>query len=231
MSNTPTPRTKSAQIFMAMPLAFGALLMVAVGILALLVWRGGVATGPRLAIALQGECAAEALPTIEQRIASMGLGDPEVATVAGGVSVIVTLPGQDVGHEQATIPRTLGRAGVLSVLDGETPLAEAITIEGAGLQLDENGVAMAVVELPRETARQIGTYVHDHPDGVLTILLDGEVVAQRPNTALLETTELRIIGEQTAPRDRMRAAADQIIVLQHGPLPCDLDVVKVETAE
>ncbi|MEL6348124.1 MAG: hypothetical protein AAFV53_33760 [Myxococcota bacterium] len=233
MTNKPiTARSDPARMFMAMPLVFGALLMAAVGLLAFLVWRGGTPVGPRIAVTLSGQCFDTAQPLIRRRVAGMGLGEPVFDRDGARLRITATLPGIDAEREQRQIPIRLSQVGALSVFDGEEPLMEGSQgVESVGLQLDENGAAMAVVELDKDVARALGTHVHDHPDGALTIRLDAEVVAQRPNSALLETTELRIIGEQTLPAERMQAAADQVIVLQHGPLPCAIEVVEVRAVE
>ncbi|MFT4976747.1 MAG: hypothetical protein ACI8S6_002652 [Myxococcota bacterium] len=223
----PAPRPKKAQLFMAMPLVFGSLLMVAVLLLAVLIWMGSPVRGERLSIRLEGACADAARSHVEARIATMGLGDPEVVVEAGALVVSVTMPGQDPEREATVLPGVLGQAGMLEVRDGAEVMLERGAISGAGLQLDENGAAMAVLELKEAAAGVLAERVKGNPQGSLSILLDGVVVAERPNTMLIDGTELRIIGSEQTPRARMAAAVDQVIVLEHGPLPCALVVGEV----
>lgn len=237
----PTPRPPEAQVFMALPLLFGALLMVSVLTLGVLVYRGFSPQGERLSMRLEGACAAEARPVIEARIATVGLGAPEVVLEGERVlRVTATLPGQDPDQERTAIPRLLSRRGWFGVRakgkgkgegEGEGELVSGEAVVGATLQLDESGVAMAVVTLEEAVARALSAHVLADPGGALTLWLDGELLAERPNTARIVGTELRILGSEGAPRARMAAAAAQVVVLQSGPLPCDLAVAEVVRVE
>jgi len=216
---------------MALPLAFGAILMVAVMVLAFLVWRGGTPVGPRLTITLAGSCATEAAPMVKHRAEAIGLGDLIFDAAGETITLTVTLPGKDPDQEREKLPRLLGQRGILSARVDETEvLIEAFTLENIGLQLDESGLGMAVVALDSKQAKGLSRHVNDHPDDVVELLLDDVVVARRPNSALISSNELRIIGEETAPIARMQSAADQVIVLRHGPLPCTLSVEDVSDA-
>ena len=64
----PTPRTSRESLFMAAPLVFAVLLMLAIGVLVFLIWRGGVATGPQIHFVLEGTCAKEVKPLIDARM-------------------------------------------------------------------------------------------------------------------------------------------------------------------
>jgi len=231
MSETPSttlqPRTSQAQLFMAMPMLFGALLMASVMVLGGLVWMGGTPTGPRVTITLQGSCAAEAGAMVESRVSAMGLGAPVVEAQGDDLRVTVTLPGLDEARERTALPALLGQAGRLAVRDGGELVLDSEGVHSAGLQLDENGSAMAVVEMTKPAAAVVDARIRASPDGALSIWLDGVQVADRPNTMLIDGTALRIIGADSTPKVRMAQAADQVILLQHGPLPCDLAVGSV----
>lgn len=223
----PKPRPKRAQMFMAMPLLFGALLMVSVMILGVLVFVGFTPRGERLAIRLEGTCAAEATPIVQRRINAIGLGDSMIAQEPNALLVTATLPGQDAERERAVIPGLLGQAGLLEVRDGEDVLLDQSGMKDAGLRLDENGAAMAVVELTSAAAESLNRHIIATPEEELGLFLDNVLVAMRPNTKRIDGTELRIIGDDPSPHARMAIAVDQVLVLQNGPLPCDLTVSSV----
>ena len=223
----PKPRPKRAQMFMAMPLLFGAFLMVSVFTLGVLVYVGFTPRGDRLTIRLEGACAVAAEPLVIGRIDAIGLGDPVVEQVPGALVVTATLPGQDPDRERAVIPGLLGQAGLLEVRDGEDVLLEQSGMTDAGLRLDENGTAMAVVELTTAAARSLNEHIIAAPEEELGLFLDDVLVAMRPNTKRIDGTELRIIGDKVLPHARMAIAVDQVLVLQNGPLPCGLTVGSV----
>ena len=53
---------------MAAPLVFAFMLMFAIGVLALLIWRGGAITGPNVHFVLEGDCAKKAQPLVDARM-------------------------------------------------------------------------------------------------------------------------------------------------------------------
>jgi hypothetical protein len=109
-------------------------------------------------------------------------------------------------------------------------LVAGSAVEEASLQLDESGMAMAVITLEPETAATLAAAVKAAPAGMTTLWLDDELLAERPNTALVQGRDLRIMAASGTPRERMAAAADQVVVLQSGPLPCALTVAGVVPA-
>lgn len=228
MSDTPpAPRPKSAQMFMAMPLLFGAVLMGSVLVLAGLVWVGGTPDGARITVTVTGQCIPDAQPLIVQRMDAMGLGDPVLARTGDALQIDLTLPGRDPQREQTTVPQVISQRGWLEVRNADTVLMDRESVKDASLQLDENGSAMAVLEISEASASTLDAHVRAHPTDMLDIVLDGDVVATRPNTKRIDGSSLRIIGDDPSPRARMALAADQVIVLQNGPMPCELVVDSV----
>lgn len=214
-------------MFLALPFLFGSLLMVSMLVLSGLVYWGFTPDGERVSIRLEGACVEAARPQVEARIAALGLGAPSVSAEGSALLIEATLPGQDVDRERTVLPGMLGQAGMLEVRDGDEVVLDRSGVTGASLQLDENGAAMAVLELSEAAAKALDARVRAAPEGRLSIWLDGVQVADRPNTMLIDGTSLRVIGADQTPRARMAAAADQIIVLENGPLPCALAVGSV----
>jgi hypothetical protein len=220
--NALPPRSEAFRRFTAAPLIFALLMMLATGALAALVVRGGQAAGPRAVLAFTGECAAVAAPVLAARAAAIGLGDPVQSVGAGRLELTATLPGlpDDLTH----IPALLARPGRLRIGPAEAPLATEADIAGAEVRLDEGGLPYAWVTLKPEAAGRVdAAFAAAHGDST-PITIDGVVVADRPNNAL-EQSGLRIITQVAMPsRERMRVAADQAIILSHGPVPCVLSV-------
>jgi hypothetical protein len=224
--NALPPRSEAFRRFTAAPLLFALLLLLATGALAALVVRGGQAAGPRARMGFTGACAAEAAPFIAARAAAIGLGAPEQALAGDRVELTATLPGlpDDLTH----IPALLARPGRLRIGPAEAPLATEADLASAEVRLDEGGLPYAWVSFKADAALRLDEAFAAAHSGSTPITIDGVVVADRPNNAL-EQAGLRIITQAAMPsRDRMRVAADQAIILSHGPLPCALQVGPAE---
>ncbi len=218
----PPPRSQQLSRFMAMPVLFATALMLATAVLAGLVWWGGSADGDRVTFDLTGRCAADAAPLVEARMGEVGLGDPTLQRVGDDrLRVTATLPGLD--DDRAHIPGLLGARGWVDIARGDTVVLDRTAVTEASIRLDEGGAAYAWLDLTREGVEALEAALAADPDGELTIRLDGETAAIRPNTRGIKDDGIRIVspGEMT-PRTRMRIAADTVIRLNHGPLPCGL---------
>jgi len=210
-----------------MPVFFGSLLMAAVLLLYVLVWRGGVADGERVGISLTGSCAQHDEAMVTRRVAAIGLGEPEIISTPNTIQIVATLPGQDPQTERDEIPELLGRAGRIQIKADDRVLATETDIDEAVLGLDESGIAMAKLVLDRNVAAMLSEHMEDSPLGVIRIYMDGEIIAERPNSMSFSDNEIRVIGLDSNPAKRMRDAASQIIIVNHGPLSCDLEVASV----
>jgi hypothetical protein len=206
---------------MAAPLIVATLLMIATVTLAALAWFGGTADGDRVSIRLEGACAAEALPMVQARAESVGLGDPEIALDAGAVVVTATLPGLD--DDATAIPRLLSRRGWLEIRQGDTVVLDGSKVKEASIRLDEGGAAYTWIDIDKESVAPFQAALDADPEGELTFHVDDELAAVRPNTRGIKDDGLRIVAPgEMLPAARMKIAADTSIVLTHGPLPCAL---------
>ena len=218
----PKPRPKIASLFMTLPILFGGGLMISVLALGVASWLG----------VLEGACAEDAVPFVQKRIEATGLGDPVVTPQAGRLVITATLPGQDPEVERDSIPRLLGAAGQLTVQDGEQILLSREDVDRAELQLGDSGESMAVVFITEASQERLNVAINADPEGTLQIRLDGALLVERPSVGRVVELELHIIdaGEVT-PKQRMRAAIDRVLVLEHGPLPCGLTVAAVTASQ
>lgn len=215
------PRTTPMRRFMAAPLLFATALMLATAALVVLVWIGGTPEGARVSIPLRGTCAAEARELVAARAAEIGLGDPQLEVRDGALVVTATLPGLE--DDEAKIPALLAARGWLEIAQGDTVLVDRTAVIEASLRLDEGGTAYTWLDLMPDTVPTLEAALEADPEGDLTIRLDSEIAAIRPNSRGIKDGGIRVSspGELT-PRERMRIAADTVIRLNHGPLPCAL---------
>lgn len=215
------PRSAALSRFMAAPLIVATLLMIATVTLAALAWFGGTADGDRVTIRLEGACAAEALPDVEQRAASLGLGDPEFALEPGAILVTATLPGLD--DDATAVPALLAQRGWLEVRQGTTVVLDSDAVIEANIRLDEGGAAYTWIDLRPEAVAPFQAVLDADIDGELTFHVDDTLAAVRPNSRGVKDDGLRVVAPgDMKPAQRMKIAADTSIVLTHGPLPCAL---------
>lgn len=215
------PRAAALSRFMAAPLIVATLLMIATVTLAALAWFGGSADGDRVTIRLAGTCAADALPMVQARAETVGMGDPELALDGGAIVLTATLPGLE--DDATSIPRLLSRRGWLEVRQGDTVVLDGSKVKEASIRLDEGGAAYTWIDLDKQSVAPFQAVLDADPEGELTFYLDDEVAAVRPNTRGIKDDGLRIVAPgEMLPGARMKIAADTSIVLTHGPLPCAL---------
>lgn len=217
------PRSASFQRFMALPVAFAVILMVATGVLAMLSWFGGSATGARAHMVFQGTCAAEARPLLAARAEAMGLGEPEWSLVGDRLELTATLPGLD--DDLEAVPRLLSRRGLLELRRGTTVVVSRDQVEGASIRLDEAGAAYTWIDLSSAGIEALEAALEADPEGELAVISDSTAAIPRPNSRGVADDGIRVLPVAETPGQRMRRAADLAIVLTHGPLTCDMDVV------
>jgi len=206
---------------MSVPIAFGGALLLALLLLGINIYIGGTASGQRLQIQLEGSCVAEALPIIQARATTIGLGDPVFQEDGMSLTVEATMPGLE--DDAVAMPRILSRSATLEILGGDAVLATHADLETSELDLDENGMAYSGLTFTEDTTAKLRAYIQDQPQDYLVVMLDGDVVARRPNTIALEE-EFRVLMEAALPAERMRNAADITILLTHGQIPCEMSV-------
>ena len=222
------PRSEAFQRFMAAPLIVASVLMVATATLAVLAWIGGTADGERLQIDLQGSCAPSSLPLLAARADELGLGDPRVSEVAGGVRIEATMPGT-ADDEAQHVPELLARRGALTAGPPTAPIFTRDNLELAQIRLDESGLPYTWLELDDTALAALAAAAEADPDGEMALQVDHVTAPPRPFHKTVSDGGIRLLPGDGPTRDRMRVAADHAIVLTHGPLPCDWRVGSVST--
>lgn len=226
MSQNPIPRSKGAMLFMAAPIVFGGLLFLAVGTLALLVWLGDTADGERVRMKFQGECAEDSVPIIRERISTIGLGDVSISSETTVIDVVATLP--SIENARNDIPLLLSRKGVLSVQDKDGVVLEQINITSATLDQDESGMPYTKIVFEEKQRKYLAEKVRQDPEGFLYFYLDDTQIVKRPNHNLVRSDELRLRSLEGGKKQQLKVTVDWSIVLEDGPLPCQIEVVSVE---
>ncbi len=222
------PRPAEVQRFMAAPLILASLLMLATGTLAVLSWIGGTADGDTVRMTFAGTCAAEAAPFVEARANAMGLGTPRVSVESSGLSVVAQLPGM-ADNERDHVPAVLARRGWFVAGPAHAPIFDRAGIDEASIRLDESGMPYTWLDLKPLALEALEAAAKADPEGEMAISLDGHTAPARPFNKPINENGIRVLPGDGLTRDRMQVAADHTIVLTHGPLPCDLQVVSVET--
>ena len=221
----PVPRSKGAMLFMAAPIIFGALLCIAVGLLALLVWMGSSADGERVQMQFSGECIEQARPIIEKRMDTIGLGDVIVSQNETSLSITATLP--DIENAKDNIPQLLAQRGVLGVRNDSEWVFESLEVLSSSIEQDESGMPYTKVILEETVRKRLETEVQQHPKGFLYFFLDGREIVQRPNHNLIRSDELRLRSIVGGKREQMHVTVDWSILLEHGPIPCTVTLKQI----
>ncbi len=217
-----------ALAFRALPVVFALFLAVNVLALFLLGRMGGTASGQRLQVEFQASCAEQAAPLIQARADAMGLGDPEWTVSGDRIRMVATMPG--LPDEDTAVPALLAQPGHLEVRSGDHVLATDDDVSDAGVQLDEAGMPYTDLTFLPDALGRLKEAVDGNPDGTLDFYLDGQLLAQRPNTIHVTDESLKVIAGVGTTRERMRRAADRAFVLDHGPHPCPVTVASVSPA-
>jgi hypothetical protein len=211
------------------PLALGSILAISAMSLFLMGWLGGSASGDRVVIRVQSECADEWAERIAARGLSVGLGDPRVEVQGDTVTYTATLPGKEDDH--VAMPALLTQVGKLEVFHANThgtgPIGEALAITEDIVQvtfsLDARGHPFVDVDFQPHAAERMG----GEPQKML-YFLDGQLVDSWPGRMPFEGQTIRLQPRGASKRDNMRNAVDWNIVLRDGPGPCGVQNVSLE---
>ena len=222
------PRSKAASMFMAAPIVFASILMLAIAVLAFLAWRGGTASGARVQIRFSADCMTDAAPMILARVEELGLGAPQSQLSESALELTATLPGLE--NDREDIPRLLSQRGTLRVLDEETELATEEDIKSVSLDLDETGMPIVKVVFDPTVHQALAKHIDENPREELTIAIDKADQIVRPNSAKLGE-DLRLVAQGGDTRAQMKKSADRTIVLNHGPIACEVTVESVKDVE
>jgi hypothetical protein len=213
-------------LFRAAPVLLAVAFVVSVGSLVLLSWRGGKASGERVAMVFEAACPIEGWQElVARRARDIGLGAPEIASDGATVTLTATLPG--LPDDRAAIPKLLARRGLLEMRLDQKPLASRSDLVSAAPSVDEAGQPYALLTFTADGAARIAETGDGHD---MTTLVDGEPRATWQSTDTLRDHQVRLLEGGADNRARMRRAADDALVLTHGPLPCDVRVASVSAA-
>jgi hypothetical protein len=220
MTEPRPPSPPAVMLFRAAPVILAVLFAGSVATLLLLSWRGGTATGARVAVTLMGECPVDSWQHhVADRARAIGLGEPEVRSDGAAVTVTATLPG--LPDDRKAIPALLARRGTLEMRLDDKALASHDDLVGASPSVDEAGQPYARLTFTPEAAARIAETGDGHD---MTTLVDGEPRGVWLSRDTLQTQTVRLLEGGADNRERMRRAADDAIVLSHGPLPCAVRV-------
>ncbi len=210
------PRPMVASLFMAAPIVFIGAIAIAVVILwALTRFGANEATGQRVAIALEAGCMAEAEPLLTARADQIGMNPSFEAD-----TLMVTLPKLDDAID--LIPALLVRPGRFTLDNAATGLSfDNLGIEQVSIDLDNAGMPNTLIKL---TAAVGAVLAEVDQAAVFVPTLDGLVFDGLTVGRLVEDGELILVVDHGKTADRMQLAADQAIILAHGPLPCSVRV-------
>lgn len=170
----------------------------------------------------------QAIDPIVARLADMGL-DAKTRPVAGGFALSVAPPKDD--EVAASIPATLVRAGKMEVLSGADLLATNADVVAAEPRLDLRMASFVVLRLSAEAAGRVTSAVRADPRASLTLRVDDVDVAQQPNGTPLAPGEVEFAPNTDDDVLRMRTIAEWAVVLDHGPLPCPVEIVEKKSRD
>ena len=226
MTDARPPSSPAVMLFRAAPVFLAVLFMGSIASLVLLSWRGGRAAGDRVAMTFVGACPVDAWQQlVADRAGAIGLGQLDVRSDGGEVTLTATLPG--LPDDRTAIPALLARRGTLEMRLDEKPLASRPDLLSAVPSVDEAGQPYARLTFTPQAAARIAEAGDGHD---MTTLVDGEPRATWLSADTLETHTVRLLEGGADNRERMRRAADDAIVLSHGPLPCAVHLDSIADA-
>lgn len=230
--SSPAPNAQLSMFrvaFVAAPFVIGIVLFAAMGALMLATRDVATAGGARAEIRFQAECAEQFAALSRARAETIGLGELEVTSGPGEVTIRAVLPGLE--DDLTAVPRLLTAPAKFAVYaatsiqdspQGE-PLATGDDVTDTWFQLDVTGHPYTAVELQPHALKR----VEEAKAGVMLYVLDGQVIAtyESSQTFKGETLELHPLRETT--REEVRQATDWHILLNHGPAPCEATALVV----
>jgi hypothetical protein len=218
------PRTRPGCVLLVVPILFvGAIVLAYTYVFALGV-RGRPADGERVTMTFTG--CAEARPLVVERVAAMGLGDPAWADAPGGWTLTATLPADpDVA---AAIPATLTAAGRFEVrADGDgadaAPIVAAEQVESASVGFGPIG-SVTSIQLDEAGATALREHMMAHPEGRIALWFDGGRVQDEANLPAEPRGALNLRPPREGARAELEVAVERALLLNHGPLPCEVAV-------
>ena len=172
--------------------------------------------GDRVRLVFEG--CEEASEPLRDRIDEMGLG---AVDWRGPLEVDVTLPSErDVA---ASIPEVLARRGLIAIWGDDEVLIPSEELRGVTQEFTPNGDPVLGVYLTRVGRLRLEGWMVEHPEGVMTVRLDDEVILERPTRPVLLEQRLYVASAARWERDRYIDIAEWYVT-GLSPLPCDVEV-------
>ena len=168
----------------------------------------------------------EAAPVLTARLEAMGLPDLSVdASTDGVLSVTARLPADE--RTASAIPRDLTRPGTFAILpddpeSGDAPLATRADLASAQISLAFFDVPKTTIQLKPEAADRVRSYMETHPEDGVRIFVDGEQISRRQSMPPEARGLFTLDRVGRSDLERLEFAASTAIVIEHGPLPCEL---------
>ena len=184
-------------------------------------WVGRPASGPEVELAFEG--CGEASDIVLDRLEDMGLGRPGVTRSATGFRLTTQLPSAE--STAAELGAVLATPGRFEMRDGAEVLATHQDIAYAGVRLDLTMSPSTLVMLQDAGRDRVYARMGEKPDAKTHMYVDGVEVWAFGNRKPSMNGEFEIPPDAEDDKARMKLAAARGIVLNHGPLPCEVRVV------
>jgi len=230
--NQPTPNIRPSVLAFILPFAMGLILAVAVGGLVIAGYIGRDPTGDRLTVVFETGCGDDWRPIIQQRVDSIGLGEPALTVEGNQLTLTATFPGLE--DDETAVTALLiapGELGVFAEGEDGAPMGESLAgsadISEARLNLDLRARSVVEVSLESDARKR----VHEASRaGPVLYVVDGEVVERYDDRRGLKGMSIDFYPARETLEEEIRVATDWSIVLRHGPAPCEASVASVVPA-
>jgi hypothetical protein len=199
--------------------------------------QGRAASGPLTQLHFLG--CEEAIPVVRARAEAMGLPELTVEPGApGSFTVTARLPAEPRTH--LAIPGTLAAPGTFALrnirggpdgADEDEPLFTHADIEYATTYLAFLDAPKVHVQLKKEAAIRLRDWMRAHPEDGMGMWIDGERVTVRKNMPPEHYGEVTLDRVGATDMERMDFAAGAAIELQHGPLPCEVQLLRTQAVD
>jgi hypothetical protein len=208
----------------ALPVLMGVAILLAYGYLYYAGLQGRPAQGDRPTLTFTG--CDEARDVVARRVETMGLGDPVWNDTPEGFTLTATMPADP--RVAKTIPDTLAAGGVFEVKDDQTgAIVVQNHVDGTSVSLGFlSSYPTTLIQLDEEGTKLLRDHMTGHPDGSVTFLVDGEVMAQRRNIPAEPRGRVEVEARDGTPQDQMEDAARWSVQVGNGVLPCPLTVTR-----
>lgn len=223
-------RPRGSCLFLALPIAFAAAILLGYVVLFGVGSLGIAASGERVTITF--DTCADAHELVKARVDMMGLGEPEWSADGDALTLTATLPDTPAADG---IPATLARAGTFEVRAGTDKQGELIVghdgILKAEFSTKELGNPLIIVKMTRQAHKDLEAWMEAHNTEQITVWVDEEPILSRPAEPPFRRQEIDIRAEGEDGQLNMTRAVNWALVITHGPLPCPTRVRETRPVE